>query len=119
MNQKMLAVLAVAVGAYYLLSKSKSGPVFMDVNGRIITEVLCGQPVVFSVPGYENNTVWLSQLKDGQLHFDGPYPGYPGPYTMKCATDPGYYQTAVYELMPDGTKGQLIGTTELRVLGGN
>lgn len=112
MNQNMILVLAAAAAAYFFLSK-KGKPAFLLPDGQEVSQVPCGTPIIFDVPGYSN--VWLFQLQDGRIQYDGPY-AVPSPaYAPSCTNDTGHFQAAVYELNPDGTKGAEIGFTELRV----
>lgn len=114
---------ALAVGAYYLYSTMKGSPTYYNANGQAVTEIECGNSVSFDVPGYKQ--VWLSQLKNGQLNYDGIFPTHqpalPMPlHVLNCATDIGVYDVAVYELTFDenntAIKGKLIGQTKLTVV---
>lgn len=107
-----VSLLIAGAGAIYLLLKNR-GPVFRDMQGRAITEALCGSSATFDVPGYKQ--VWMSQLKDKQLHFDGPF-NVPMPaYIFSCTNDIGVYDIAVYEIDANGQKGKLIGQTAFTV----
>jgi len=107
-SKKGLMIAALGVGAYYLLTKSGT-PTFYDINGKSINAIVCGASVSFDVPGYKR--VWMSQLKDGQLHFDAPF-DLPMPlYIMNCSNDVGVYDVAVYEIDANDVKGKLIGQT--------
>lgn len=112
MNRNMM-ILAIGAAAYFLLFR-KPSPAFHDETGKKITEIQCGKVIYFNVPGY--SAVWLDQLQNGQLQWNAPIEIPYGPHTLNCSSEPGHYQSAVYELKPDWTKGNLIGLTELRVL---
>jgi hypothetical protein len=107
----------IGAGVYYLLTRN-AGPIYRDINGRIITDIVCGNSITFDVPGY--NKVWLSQLRNGQLVFDGPFDVPMPPYIVNCQNETGVYDIAVYKLVtPGDTKGELIGTTTFTVLPSN
>lgn len=107
----------VGVGAYYLLTRN-AGPIYRDINGRIIKDIVCGSTITFDVPGY--NRVWLSQLKNGQLIFDAPFDVPMPPYILNCQNETGQYEIAVYKLeSPGDIKGELIGQTTFTVLPSN
>jgi hypothetical protein len=106
----------LGAGAYYLLNKN-TGPIYRDINGRVITDIVCGGSITFDVPGY--NRVWLSQLKNGQLIFDAPFDVPMPPYILNCQNETGQYEIAVYKLVsPGDIKGELIGQTTFTVLPG-
>lgn len=107
-------LILLAVGAYYFLSGSKGSPVFKDVNGTPITQMICGNTMTFDVAGYSQ--VWLQRLKNGQLDFDAPFQVPMQPYIANCTNDIGTYEVAVYEIGADGTKGKLIGQTTFTIL---
>lgn len=113
MDKKKIGLLAVGAGALYLLTK-KSGPTFSDMNGASITTALCGSSATFDVPGYKR--VWMSQLKNGQLNFDGPFDLPMPAYVFSCSNDVGTYDIAVYEIDANDVKGKLIGQTQFTVL---
>lgn len=110
---KKLGMLALGAGALYMIIK-KGGPTFYNVNGQAITEVVCGNSIAFDVPGYPR--VWMSQLKNGQLNYDGPF-NLPMPtYVVSCSNDVGTYEIAVYEINENDVKGTLIGQTSFNIL---
>lgn len=116
---KGLMLGALAVGAYYLYSTMKGSPTYYNANGQAVTEIECGNSIAFDVPGYKR--VWLSQLKNGQLNYDGVFPTHqpelPMPlHVLNCATDIGVYDVAVYELDENDEKGKLIGQTKFTVV---
>lgn len=107
MNPGLLILLAV--GAYYLYTNSSTANRVMgyqNAAGQSVTTIQCGGVVRFDVPGY--NTVWLTQTQNGQPQFDGPMTVPMPPYTLSCSHDLGTYVAFVYQINPDGTKGQLI-----------
>jgi hypothetical protein len=106
-------LIMLAVGAYYFLSTSKGTPVFKNANGAPITTMMCGNTMTFDVPGYTR--VWMSQLKNGVLNFDGPFDLPMPPYIATCSGDVGVYDVAVYELDANENKGQLIGQTRFTI----
>ena len=111
MNKNML-LLAGAGAALYLLMR-KSGPAFYDMNGRPITDALCGSSATFDVPGY--SAVWMQRLKNGVLDFEELF-NLPMPaYVFSCSNDIGAYDIAVYEVDANGVKGKLIGQTSFTV----
>lgn len=111
-SKKGLLIAAVAAGAYLLTRKG--APTFYNMNGQPITEALCGSSMTFDVPGYSR--VWLSQLKNGTLHYDGPF-NLPMPaYVLSCTSDVGTYEIAVYEIDANDVKGVLIGQTTFTIL---
>jgi hypothetical protein len=103
---------AVAAGAYMLTRKGS--PTFYDMNGQSISAITCGGSISFNVPGYSR--VWLSQLKNGTLAYDGPFDLPMPAYIVNCANDIGTYDVAVYEIGADDMKGKLIGQTKFDVL---
>lgn len=107
-------LILLAVGAYYFLSVSKGKPVFKDVNGTPITQIVCGNTINFDVAGYSQ--VWLQRLKNGVLDFDGVFSVPMAPYIVNCANDIGTYDIAVYEVDANGDKGNLIGQTTFAIL---
>lgn len=103
---------AVLAGAYLLTRKGS--PTFYNMQGQPVTEMLCGDSMTFNVSGYSR--VWMSQLKDGVLNYDGPF-NLPMPaYIVNCANDIGVYDIAVYEIDANDVKGNLIGQTKFTVL---
>lgn len=107
MDTKTGLIIAGAAGAIYLLMNQKGGPAFYDMQGNVITGATCGSSATFNVPGYKR--VWLSQLKNGVLNYDGPF-NLPMPaYIFSCYNDVGTYDIAVYEIDADDVKGNLIG----------
>lgn len=106
-------LILLAVGAYYFLS-AKGKPTFYNANGQPITEMLCGNTMTFNVSGYTQ--VWMSQLKNGVLNFDGPFDLPMQPYIATCTNDVGVYDVAVYEIDANGNKGALIGQTKFTIL---
>lgn len=107
-------LILLAVGAYYFLAGSKGKPVFMDVDGKPITQIECGNTINFNVSGYQQ--VWLQRLKNGVLDFDGAFNVPMAPYIVNCANDIGTYDIAVYEVDANGGKGNLIGQTTFAIL---
>ena len=102
-----LTLAVVAAGAYYLSQNGK--PTFYDMQGRPITSAVCGTSATFNVPGYKR--VWMSQLKDKVLNFDGPFDLPMPAYIFSCSNDVGAYDIAVYEIDANDQKGNLIGQT--------
>jgi len=113
MDKKKIGMVLAGAGALYLLTK-KSGPTFFDMNGSAIDTALCGSSASFDVQGYKR--VWMSQLKNGQLNFDGPFDLPMPPYIFSCSNDIGAYDIAVYEIDANDVKGNLIGQTKFTVL---
>ena len=113
-NQKALMVAGLGIAAYYFLKGSGSGPTYRNMSGQVITEIKCGNSVTFDVPGHES--VWMDQLKNGNLQFSGIF-ALPMPaYVLNCSTDMGVYDVAVYALTEANLKGSLIGQTRFTVL---
>jgi len=109
---KKIGMVVAGAGLVYLLTKN-SGPTFYDMQGRAITSAMCGTSATFNVGGYTR--VWLSQLKDKVLNFDGPF-NLPMPaYIFSCSNDVGVYDVAVYEIDSNDLKGKLIGQTTFTV----
>lgn len=113
-NTNVGLILLLGAAAYFLYFRKSAGPLYRNMQGQIITEITCGQSIVFDVPGYSR--VWLSQLKDGVLNFDGPFDVPMPPYILNCSSETGVYEVAVYELNDDDTKGDLIGQSTFTVL---
>lgn len=113
-NLGLIALLGV--GAWYFLSRSGK-PTYKNVNGQVITDIVCGQTITFDVPGY--NRVWLSQLHNGALAHDGPFDVPMPPYIVNCQNETGIYEIAVYEIGAGDVKGKLIGQTTFTVLPSN
>ena len=118
-------LLGLGVAGYYLYTTMKGSPTYYNASGQAVNEIECGNSISFDVPGYKR--VWISQLKDGVLNYDGPFPQHqpelPMPlHVLNCATDIGVYDVAAYELNIDETgaylqtKGKLIGQTKLTVV---
>lgn len=112
MDKKIVAAAVVAAGAYLLTRKG--GPTFYDMQGKSITTALCGSSATFDVPGYKR--VWMSQLKNGTLNFDGPFDLPMPAYIFSCSNDVGTYDIAVYEIDANDVKGKLIGQSSFVVL---
>jgi len=106
-------LILLATGAYYFLSTSKGVPAFRDINGQVITQIMCGNTITFEVSGYTR--VWLQRLKNGQLDYDAPFDLPMPPYILSCVNDTGVYDVAVYEIDANETKGKLIGQTKITV----
>jgi hypothetical protein len=113
MDSKKIGLLAVGAGALYLLATSKGSPVFKNMQGQPIIDALCGSSATFDVPGYKR--VWLSQLKNKVLNFDGPFDLPMPAYVFSCTNDIGVYDIAVYEIDANDVKGTLIGQTTFTV----
>lgn len=113
MEGKKIAMLAAGAGALYLLTKMGGAPTFYDMNGKPITNALCGSSATFNVPGYTR--VWLSQLKNGVLNFDGPFDLPMPAYIFSCSNDIGAYDIAVYDIDANDVKGNLIGQTTFTI----
>lgn len=111
-NAAILVLLGI--GAYYYLNYKNGKPTYRDVNGNEITSITCGNSITFDVPGHQH--VWLSQLKNGQLNFDGPFELPMPAYVLNCGTDVGVYDVAVYALDSNGVKGELLGQTQFTVV---
>ncbi|MCI0618939.1 hypothetical protein L0244_38695 [bacterium] len=114
MDQNVALIVLLGAAAYFLFFRKSAGPLYRNMQGQIITEIVCGQSITFEVPGYTR--VWLSQLKDGVLNFDGPFDVPMSAYVLNCSTETGVYEIAVYELDANDVKGELIGQTTFRVL---
>lgn len=113
MREKLGLVIALAIGAYYFMSR-KGAPTFYNMQGQPITEIVCGNSMTFNVPGYSR--VWMSQLKNGTLNYDAPF-NLPMPaYVVNCTNDIGVYDIAVYEIDANNVKGELIGQTKFTIL---
>jgi len=113
MNKKAGFLLAAGAGALYLMTR-KGAPTFYNMNGQPITEIVCGNSMTFDVPGYSR--VWMSQLKNGTLHYDGPFNLPMPPYVLSCSNDVGTYDIAVYVIDANDVKGELIGQTQFTIL---
>ena len=109
---KKVGLIIAGAGALYFLSKQGT-PTFYDMQGTPITGALCGSSATFDVPGHKR--VWMSQLKDGQLNFDGPFDLPMPAYVFSCSNDVGAYDIAVYEIDANDVKGKLIGQTSFTV----
>lgn len=90
------------------------GPTFYDSGRNPISNVMCGQPYTFDVPGY-GPQVWLEQSHNGMPGYNGPLSIPMNPYTANCTTEPGTYINTVYA-MQNGQRGALIGTVSFNVL---
>ena len=113
MDKKTGLMVAVAAAGAYLLTR-KGAPTFYNMQGQAITEAVCGSSMTFDVPGYKR--VWMSQLKNGTLNYDGPF-NLPMPaYVLNCTNDVGAYDIAVYEIDANDVKGELIGQTRFAIL---
>lgn len=110
---KKIGLAIAGAGALYLLMR-KSGPVFYDMQGNAIDTALCGTSATFDVSGYKR--VWMSQLKNKELNFDGPFDLPMPAYIFSCSNDIGVYDIAVYEIDANDVKGKLIGQTVFTVL---
>lgn len=91
-----------------------SQPVFLDANGRVATQFVCGQTITYAVPGYSK--IWLVQTQNGQPQFNGPMAVPMPPYTLDCTRDVGTFVQTAYELTTDGKRGGLIGGATANVL---
>jgi len=111
-DNKLLLIGLVGIGAYFLLNK-KGVPTYYDMQGHPVNLVPCGESVSFDVPGY--SVVWLSQLKNGQLNYDGLFPLPMSPRVLTCGMDVGIYDVAVFDVDTNGQKSNLIGQTRLTV----
>ncbi len=109
MGENTLMLVALGVGAYYLLNMSSGTPTFKNASGQVITSITCGATMTFEVPGYSR--VWLSQLKNGILDYDGPFNVPMPPYITQCSRDVAHYELAVYAIDSNNVKGKLIGQT--------
>lgn len=89
-----------------------SNPVFLDTGGNVITSAVCGSIYSMTVPGYEHQTLYIVQTKNGAPSFSGnmaiPMPN----YASVCNQDEGNYQLQAF----DPLSGTLIGQTTFTVL---
>lgn len=90
------------LGAYYLK------------NGQPTSSYQVGDVMGFNVPGYSQ--VWLDQTQSGNPQYSGPF-NVPMPSYVLQARDVGTFRASVYELLPNGQKGKLIGTDSVVVQG--
>jgi hypothetical protein len=89
-----------------------SGPTYLDVNGKPITSIVCGQPFTFDVPGSGLSQVWLTIYKDGTKTYDALF-SIPMPsYVTSCESDVGNYQVIAY----DPSSGIVLGQTQMAIL---
>ena len=86
-------------------------PVFLDVNGNPVTEVVCGDAYTFDVPGWTGGQIHLTMTKNGQPAFDDLFTVPMPSYTSTCANDVGTYQVMAY----DPLTGILLGQTTFQV----
>lgn len=113
MDKKKIGLLVAGAGALYFFTKKSGVPTFYDMQGNVITGAVCGSSMTFDVPGYKR--VWMSQLKNGVLNYDGPFNLPMPPYVLNCSTDVGDYDIAVYEIDTNDVKGKLIGQTKFTI----
>jgi hypothetical protein len=115
MGENTVLLIALGVGAYYLLNGMGGGtPIFRNASGQVINEIVCGATMTFEVSGYSR--VWLSQLKNGVLDYDGPF-NVPMPaYITQCSRDVAQYELAIYKIDANNVKGELIGQTSFKIL---
>lgn len=90
------------------------------VSGSPTSQAWCGTgpgavgtTIGFDVPGYSR--AWIIAAQNGRIAFDGPMDLPMPPYTLRCPDDIGFWQTAAYEITPQGTRGNVIGQTTLNV----
>lgn len=84
-----------------------------SVSGQPTNDVVCGTTIGFDVPGYQR--AWVIVAQDGHITFDAPMDLPMPQYALKCPQDVGFFQTAAYEITPQGTRGNVIGQTQITV----
>lgn len=82
-------------------------------NGQPVDTLYVGDQMTFNVPGYSK--IWLDQYQNGQLQYSGPFDLPMPPYTL-LPRDVGSFTASIFELKPNGTKGDNIGTDRVTVL---
>lgn len=75
------------------------------VNGAARDSAMCGDTIVFDVPGYAE--VWLTQYQNNTLQYDNRYTVPSPPYKLSCPQDVGIFVGKAYELV-NGQKGPAI-----------
>lgn len=81
----------------------------------LTSPIACGTRVTFKITNYTPAQIWLTQLKDGVLTFDGLYP-VPSTYTLKCLQDEGLFVNNVYNLTQTNQKGTIIDGLAMQVI---
>jgi hypothetical protein len=87
-----------------------SNPVFLDPRGNPIQSAVCGSQYSMTVPGFEGQQLFISQMKNGAQQFAGQMSIPMSLYTSVCNQDEGSYQTTAYTL-----DGSLLGSTTFTV----
>jgi hypothetical protein len=82
------------------------------VNGVQKSSAVCGDTIVFAIPGYSQ--VWMTQYQNGQLQFDGAYNVPAPPYATSCSRDVGTFQGTAWELI-NGQKGNVLATWTFQI----
>src|SRR5262249_41921533 len=75
------------------------------VNGAARDSAICGDTIVFDVPGYAE--VWLTQYQNNTLQYDNRYTVPSPPYKLSCPQDVGIFVGKAYEIV-NGQKGPAI-----------
>lgn len=94
------------------LGQTSGGPRYFDINGNTITQIECGKPYFFEVPGY--TSIILRVTKNGQETFNGPFTVPMPAYTSLCSFDVGQYEATA----TDPATGQVIGKAILTITSG-
>lgn len=87
-------------------------PVY-TINGQPVHNAKCGDLIGFELPGFRE--AWINVNQDGHVTFDGIMSLPMQPYVLKCPNDVGYFVTTAYEISPSGTRGVLIGQTDIMI----
>jgi hypothetical protein len=90
------------------------GPQYYDSTGVPVSQVICGSPITFDVPGYKS--VWLDQTHNAGAGYSGVFPLPMPPYTPNCSTEVGIYANQVYTVGPQGQRGTPIGSNTFTVM---
>lgn len=94
------------------LSGLGQGQPYYTKGGQPTQSAAVGDVIGYEVPGVSE--IWLEQTQNGGLQYSGPFTVPMAPYTL-LARDAGSFQSAAYTLMPNKTRGQLIGTAVMNV----
>lgn len=89
------------------------GPRFLDLSGNVISEIACGQPYQFDIPGYSQ--AYIRVYQNNTLTFEGVHDIPMPPYTSVCETDVGRFLVQAY----DPTTYAELGEASLNITGGS